>query len=296
MTNPATRRGSCDRTRSAVLVSVCWLLVCVLPWPATPRPYRATAPSTASGARSCHVNPAGGGPAHAVRQPDDRARGVELLALPTRSHRAASDPTSRRPSRWVSTCATCSLFAEGGRGDQVSMQADAHVVVEADENVTAFLTLGDGGAQEYGGIAYVLPLDGYVKVGRFTPDYGWRWDDHFMASRRYLLAPGGTFQPRLSAPDGSRGRRPHPDRRGHGVVARRHRPGARELRRTRWSCADSPGPTEPGTRHLVPAPGRVVAATATGAGVGRLRLRVPGAGHLGLRGRRDGRRQRTKDC
>jgi hypothetical protein len=32
-------------------------------------------------------------------------------------------------------------------------------------------------------------------VGRFTPDFGWKWDDHFMASRRFLLASGGSQNP-----------------------------------------------------------------------------------------------------
>ncbi len=142
----------------------------------------------------CHVNPAGGGP---------RTLYASQMIVPEELSFSRYEPEAIAGIRPDLTPAVSVgldlrnllLYAEGGRGDQISMQAEAHVVVEADENLTAFLTLGDDGAQEYGGIAYVLPLDGYIKVGRFTPDYGWRWDDHFMASRRYLLAPGGSSDP-----------------------------------------------------------------------------------------------------
>jgi hypothetical protein len=142
----------------------------------------------------CHVNPTGGGP---------RTLYASQMIVPEELSFTRYQPeaiANIRPDLTPAVSVGLDLrnlltFAEGGRGEQVSMQANAHVVVEADENLTAYLTLGDGGAQEYGGIAYVLPLDGYVKVGRFTPDFGWRWDDHFMASRRFLLAPGGSQDP-----------------------------------------------------------------------------------------------------
>jgi hypothetical protein len=142
----------------------------------------------------CHVNPTGGGP---------RTLYASQMIVPEELSFSRYQPeaiSAIRPDLTPAVSVGLDLrnlfmYAEGGRGDQVAMQADVHVVVEADQSLTAFLTLGNGGTQEYGGIAYILPLDGYIKVGRFTPDYGWRWEDHFMASRRYLLAPDGNPNP-----------------------------------------------------------------------------------------------------
>jgi len=85
--------------------------------------------------------------------------------------------------------------AEGGVGNQIAMQADLHVGVQMDPHFGAYMTVGQGGTSQYAGIAYVLPLEGYVKMGRFTPDYGWRWSDHFQPSRRFLLDENGSPSP-----------------------------------------------------------------------------------------------------
>lgn len=85
--------------------------------------------------------------------------------------------------------------AEGGVGGQLDMQGDVHVGVQMDPRFAAYVTTGKGGTREYAGLAYVLPAGGYLKAGRFTPDYGWRWADHTVASRQYLLDEGGSPSP-----------------------------------------------------------------------------------------------------
>lgn len=79
----------------------------------------------------------------------------------------------------------------GGSGS-VAMQADVYLGIQADERFTLYAEQGLRGNQEYFGLAYVLPAHGYLKGGRFTLPYGWRFADHQMASRRYLLFPEGT--------------------------------------------------------------------------------------------------------
>jgi hypothetical protein len=81
---------------------------------------------------------------------------------------------------------------EQGRSSQLDMQADVYLGVQMDAQFAAYVELGKHGAQEYAGLAYVLPLNGYLKAGRFTPDYGWQWADHKLASREYLLAEQGS--------------------------------------------------------------------------------------------------------
>lgn len=84
---------------------------------------------------------------------------------------------------------------EGGSGGQLDMQADASIGIQASKQFAAYIEVGKSGAQEYAGLAYVLPAKGYVKAGRFTPDYGWHWADHNLASRRYLLSENGFESP-----------------------------------------------------------------------------------------------------
>jgi len=84
---------------------------------------------------------------------------------------------------------------EGERGGAISMQGDVYLGVQLDPRFVAYLDMGRGGAREYFGLAYILPWHGYLKAGRFTPDYGWRWADHQMASRFYLLDETGNEFP-----------------------------------------------------------------------------------------------------
>lgn len=91
---------------------------------------------------------------------------------------------------------------EGGRSGQLDMQADLHVGVQMDRRFAAYVTTGRNGVREYAGLAYVLPGAGYLKSGRFTPDYGWRWADHTLASRQYLLDARGSASPAALADAG----------------------------------------------------------------------------------------------
>ena len=87
-----------------------------------------------------------------------------------------------------------SLFygGEDDRSGQLDMQGDLYAGIQMSRQYAAYIEVGKGGAKEYAGLAYLLPLSGYFKAGRFTPDYGWQWTDHKMYSRQYLLDEGGT--------------------------------------------------------------------------------------------------------
>lgn len=82
-----------------------------------------------------------------------------------------------------------------GDSDIIAMQADLYVSIAMDERFSAYVDIGQRGVGEYFGLAKLLPANGYVKVGRFTPFYGWRFADHQTAVRRYLSSPDGSDFP-----------------------------------------------------------------------------------------------------
>jgi hypothetical protein len=144
----------------------------------------------------CHFEPTGGGM---------RTAYATMALIPEQLSFLRPDPAAAdaiRPDVSESVAVGLdlrSLFYQGeqGRGGQLDMQADIYVGVQMDERFAAYVETGKHGAQQYAGLAYVLPWHGYVKAGRFTPDYGWQWADHKLASREYLLleqgAPSAAF-------------------------------------------------------------------------------------------------------
>ena len=85
---------------------------------------------------------------------------------------------------------------EGGTGTNLAMQGDFYVAAELGFGMLAYFEQGINGSGEIFGAMRGLPLDGYFKAGRFQPDYGWRFADHQMFNRRYLVDTGGTDSPR----------------------------------------------------------------------------------------------------
>lgn len=85
---------------------------------------------------------------------------------------------------------------EGGTGTNLAMQGDFYLAAELGFGLLAYLEQGINGSGEVFGAMRGLPLDGYLKAGRFMPDYGWRFADHQMFNRRYLTESDGTHSPR----------------------------------------------------------------------------------------------------
>jgi hypothetical protein len=66
------------------------------------------------------------------------------------------------------------------------MQGDLYVGFAADEHFAASLDVDQTGSTEIYGIGWILPCNGYVKAGRFTPAFGWKFADHNMFNREQL--------------------------------------------------------------------------------------------------------------
>jgi hypothetical protein len=78
--------------------------------------------------------------------------------------------------------------------DFFQMQGSFYAEFQADDRLLLYLDRGMSQSNELFALAYILPWTGYVKVGRFTPSYGWKFDDHtaFVRQGLGLMPPGQT--------------------------------------------------------------------------------------------------------
>jgi hypothetical protein len=84
---------------------------------------------------------------------------------------------------------------EEGTGSTLAMQGDIYLDLTLSPHYSATIEQTLDGAGEVYGTIRGGPLDGYLKAGRRAPDFGWKFADHQMFNRRYLLEPGGTNNP-----------------------------------------------------------------------------------------------------
>ena len=75
--------------------------------------------------------------------------------------------------------------------DFFQMQGNLYLAFQMTNRISAHMSRGISSSYELFGLAYVLPLNGYVKVGRFMPPYGWRLTDHTAFVRQFM----GFFPP-----------------------------------------------------------------------------------------------------
>lgn len=142
----------------------------------------------------CHVDPAGGG--MRTQYASMALVPGELSFLQPTDEEMESIRPDLSPNVTVGIDLRTLVYqGEGGEGGQLDMQGDVTLGLEMSPRLGAYVNLGKGGTQEYAALAYVLPQSGYLKFGRITPDYGWRWADHKMASREYLLNENGNPSP-----------------------------------------------------------------------------------------------------
>jgi len=142
----------------------------------------------------CHVNPTGGG--MRTLYASQYIVPEELAGNGWKSEEMENLSPQISPNIAVGVDLRTLLYQqEGGKGTAFSMQGDLYVNVMMSQKVGAYIEQGQSGSGEIFGITHAVPLDGYLKAGRFVPDYGWRYADHQMFNRRYLLDPDGTDNP-----------------------------------------------------------------------------------------------------
>lgn len=174
--------------KKLLFYSVFMLLCCVLIEHAHGLPRFAS--RTGAKCQSCHVNPAGGG----MRQAFGQQYGRETLPVPTWSDEFSLDDFSTKLNDFVSVGADFrTLFyaqqipdtAGGGAGTSSTtnnaffqMQGDVYLNFRLAKKVNIYLDKGIYSGFEIFGILNLLPGNGYIKIGKFLPNYGTRLDDH----------------------------------------------------------------------------------------------------------------------
>jgi hypothetical protein len=183
----------------------------------------------------CHVNPTGGGmrSEYAVQEliPKELAmsshRPSAMTAIDSHLNKAVRIGVDFRQQYMAES----KDGPQGGLQGFFPMQGDIHLSFQLDERYLLYLKHGMSNTYELWGLAHVLPHDGYMKVGRFVPPYGWHFDDHTMYVRSDLgFAPPANTDAGLEV----------------GIAPKRGRPAGRG--RERQSRRDARQRSSPGVR------------------------------------------------
>lgn len=138
----------------------------------------------------CHIDPTGGGQrsAYAAQALVPRELSTFLLS---EEQIAALDPGLGRSLSIGADLRT--IYHRSDREPQaqsyenfLQMQSSVHLALQLSPRFVARVTQGQSGTREAYGLAYLLPWHGWLKAGRFVPNYGWRLADHTQVVREAL--------------------------------------------------------------------------------------------------------------
>lgn len=157
--------------------------------------------ATRQGAKcqSCHINPTGKG----MRSTFGSTYGREELTLPT--YKEATDIEDFSPSLGDfftigMDYRTLFYYREANSTSSFfQMQGDLYLDLRLNKKFRIYIDKGLYSGFEAFGLAKVLPMDGYLKLGNFIPAYGLKMDDHNLMIRSgpfFPLNTDSTFQAR----------------------------------------------------------------------------------------------------
>jgi hypothetical protein len=185
----ALHRGSPNRLSRLASPSALLLLLVALPVSGTPR-YAARYNQDCN---LCHHSPTGGGKRAAYAA--QYLIPMEMAAKPTpESSLERLDPQVSPAFSVGADLRTFFFYSseKAQRLDFFQMQGDFYALFEPAQEFSIYLDQGQSQTRELYGMGYVLPANGYVRVGRFIPAYGWLFDDHSAFVREFLgFAPPG---------------------------------------------------------------------------------------------------------
>jgi hypothetical protein len=143
----------------------------------------------------CHQNPTGGGMRSAYAS--EYLVPSEMAMKPlTEDELAFLDPQLSSSVRAGADLRTLYRYSDEKKEENnfFQMQSDLYLHLQLGTQFTAYFDRGISGSYELFGMAYLLPGQGYLKIGRFTPAYGWRFADHtaFVRSEMEFTPPAAT--------------------------------------------------------------------------------------------------------
>jgi hypothetical protein len=149
---------------------------------------------TGAKCQSCHVNPTGG----EMRQAFGVRYGREELPVPTWSKDFEMEDFTNLIGNVLGIGADMRTiyYSKHSTNSFFQMQGDLYVNLRLAKKISLFLNKGLYSGFEVFGLLNILPANGYVKVGKFLPDYGTKLDDHTTFIRTYT-----GFSPELGRPE-----------------------------------------------------------------------------------------------
>lgn len=149
---------------------------------------------TGAKCQSCHVNPSGG----EMRQAFGVRYGREELPVPAWSQDFEMEDFTNVIANVLGIGADMRTlyYSQHGTNAFFQMQGDLYVNLRLAKKVSLFLNKGLYSGFEVFGLLDILPAKGYIKVGKFLPDYGIKFDDH----TAFIITYTG-FSPELGRPE-----------------------------------------------------------------------------------------------
>ncbi|MFA6468153.1 MAG: hypothetical protein WCW35_04585 [Bacteroidota bacterium] len=147
--------------------------------------------ATRQGAKcqSCHINPTGKG----MRSTFGSTYGREELTMATYKEETDIEEYSPMLNDFFTVgmdYRTLFYYREQTTTSSFfQMQGDLYLDLRLNKKFRIYIDKGLYSGFEVFGLAKVLPIDGYIKLGNFVPSYGLKMDDH------NLLIRGGSFFP-----------------------------------------------------------------------------------------------------
>lgn len=151
---------------------------------------------TGAKCQSCHINPSGG----KMRQAFGVRYGREELPVPTWSQEFEMEDVSNLIGNVLGIGADMRTlyYTQHGNNAFFMMQGDLYVNLRLAKKISLFMDKGLNSSYELFGLLSILPANGYIKLGRFLPDYGTKLDDHTTFIRTYTGFSAELGRPELT--------------------------------------------------------------------------------------------------